>query len=1196
MKRTQVKDALRNIGKQKVSWFAIVVIAMLSVMAYLGINFASHGIAGNGNAFYDETHFRDAEIVSTLLVTPEDISALRAVEGVSDVEGAYQTSGKIENGALRANVDVVSLTDRINTPLLLEGRLPEAADECAVEQPVLEALALTVGDTICIADAKGERAEYLLSDSFVITGVIHHPDHAAWPAQIPGKRYVVVLPEAFDREELDGCFMKAELLFDGTQGMDRFGEEYKAAVSPVLDRLETMSAERRTIRSSEIRADYQLEIDSGRLELEDGWAALEDARTELTENREILEESEAQLAEAEHELDDSEQRLEEAAAELASGKQNLDDGQAQIDTSQVRLASAKKELDSGEAQLDDSARELNEARDELDEAKASLDAAREELDRSKDELETGYAELEAAKSQLRDAAHAALRSAVGPAADTLEWCDSGEVDVNDPAVSATDFPIANGVTVDLSLSMQENISMACDSLPVSEEVLLAAYALHTGKTLDPSTTAADLAMEAAEPYEEAYEELASAARAWDEGHAEYLAGLQAYDDGLAAYNEGLAEYNAGLERYDAARNELDTGRMQYESSLAEYNAGLAELNEGRARYESGLREYEQGLAELEEGRAQYEDGLEELESGRAALEDGETEYADKLSEYEDGMAQLDEAQAQLDEMDECRWVILGMEGNPSYLSVQNSVKNTADMGMTFALVFVMVGALVIYATVGRIVDEQRRLVGATKALGLFNREIFAKYLGFGVSGTVLGMLLGTVGGYFGIQRILLFVYGRYYVFGAGNNAFLGRMTAVVFAAGTVLSALAVWSACTTLMRSTATSLMQEKAPEIRHKERTGKGRKGSLYARLILLNMRTDKKRVAVTVVSIAGCCALLVAGFTMRQSVMKALDAQFDEIARYDMQIRFDPEVSAKAEKELEEILTAAGTDWVPVHMSTQSFSVDGKLMSSNLITGDLSSLDRFYVRLDPQKDEALPPEGEGVWIRQRVWEINGVSAGDTITFYDSKMKPCELPVAGVFRIYAGQEMILAADQYEAFFGYRPENNAFFLRLNGADISPLKEAILAVDGVEEITEVAETRAMYQSLASVLNLIALMFVGIAGMMAYFILLNLVNMYINQKKRELTIMRVNGFTVREVDNYVLREMVVSTALGIVLGLGAGALLGYRVIRLLESASVRFMRGVQWEAWLLAALITVVFAVAINAAALRKVRYLKLTDVA
>ena len=158
MKRTQLKDALRNIRKQMVSWFSIVMIAMLSVMAYLGIHFASHAIAGNANRFYQQTHFRDVEITSTLLLTQDDIDAFLAVEGVSDAEGRYQTSGKSEHNGARTNVDVVSLTQRISTPLLLEGRLPEAVGECVAERPVLESLGLSAGDTIRITDAQGATA------------------------------------------------------------------------------------------------------------------------------------------------------------------------------------------------------------------------------------------------------------------------------------------------------------------------------------------------------------------------------------------------------------------------------------------------------------------------------------------------------------------------------------------------------------------------------------------------------------------------------------------------------------------------------------------------------------------------------------------------------------------------------------------------------------------------------------------------------------------------------------------------------------------------------------------------------------------------------------------------------------------------------------------------------------------------------
>ena len=152
------------------------------------------------------------------------------------------------------------------------------------------------------------------------------------------------------------------------------------------------------------------------------------------------------------------------------------------------------------------------------------------------------------------------------------------------------------------------------------------------------------------------------------------------------------------------------------------------------------------------------------------------------------------------------------------------------------------------------------------------------------------------------------------------------------------------------------------------------------------------------------------------------------------------------------------------------------------------------------------------------------------------------------------------------------------------------------IPGFSELEEVAQLRATYQSYASVLNLIAGVLTAIAGVMAYFILLNLASMYVNQKKRELTIMRVNGFTVGEVVRYVAGESVATTVLGIALGLVLGTLLSDRVLALIEDDTLRLLHGVRWSGWLLGALITVVFSAVIYALALRKVKDLKLTDVA
>ena len=174
MKRTQWKDALR---KQKISFLSIVVIAALGVTIFLGIDFSADAIRKNGTAFYADAQFRDAEVASTLLLSEKDLKEIRSLDGVTDVEGVYLTAGKVRSNELRTDVNVISLTERINLPVVQEGRLPERNSECAVEQRLMAKMGWTVGDVITITNAADGKPEYLQNATFTISASITHPDH-----------------------------------------------------------------------------------------------------------------------------------------------------------------------------------------------------------------------------------------------------------------------------------------------------------------------------------------------------------------------------------------------------------------------------------------------------------------------------------------------------------------------------------------------------------------------------------------------------------------------------------------------------------------------------------------------------------------------------------------------------------------------------------------------------------------------------------------------------------------------------------------------------------------------------------------------------------------------------------------------------------------------------------------------------------
>ena len=161
MKKTQFKDALRNITRQFVSYLSVVIIALLAVTIFLGILFSSKAIATNGNDFYDKANFRDVEIISTYLFTEDDLTSLRNIEGVYDVEGTYNVSGVIKKSKGDTEVNVLSLSERINRPILLEGSLPSAANECCIEQALKDTENLNIGDTIVLCDKNHQKLQYV---------------------------------------------------------------------------------------------------------------------------------------------------------------------------------------------------------------------------------------------------------------------------------------------------------------------------------------------------------------------------------------------------------------------------------------------------------------------------------------------------------------------------------------------------------------------------------------------------------------------------------------------------------------------------------------------------------------------------------------------------------------------------------------------------------------------------------------------------------------------------------------------------------------------------------------------------------------------------------------------------------------------------------------------------------------------------
>ncbi|MBQ7153793.1 MAG: FtsX-like permease family protein, partial [Clostridia bacterium] len=688
MKLTQFRDCLKNIFKQKISFISIIIIAMLGTASYVGIDYTSNTLRLNGTAVYNEANFRDIESVSTLLFASSDLDDIKALKGVEDAEAVRMAKAKVEKGKEKRNIEVVSVTERINLASVIEGQLPQTAGECAVEKQLADAMGLKVGDTISITGADGGNAQFLAVKDFSISGIVKHPDHTNLVT--PDLPYALVLWEAFNEETLGGCYMKTEIVIKDPPNSNRFSKRYTKTVAKVLSRVEELGKTDSQKRQDEVYKVFTAELAS------------------------------------------NEQKLAKARQELDEARQKLADGRAQ--------------------------------------------------------LKSGFSQLEDAKATIRDLIRTAYESAFPDdlAITRVEWAERQTTDPDNPNATARYLWITADYRINLSRIPGDIVNDIVNAKSIPEQFLCEIYKLAVSEELPVADGQTD----------------------------------------MSAVRTGLAD----------ALTSAGSSFMKLFGAVEEWDSGHEAYLEGKAEYESGLEKYEQG------------------------------------------QKQLESAKKQLDEQDKCRWISYDVRGNASFVQLTNGSGNFSSLKITFSMLFVLVGALVIFATVGKIVDEQRTLVGTTKALGLFPREIFLKYLGFSVSATVIGTVLGVLAGAFGVQPFLLRSFGQYYIYDLSRPLFFILPALIALLAGLTLSVFATWIACRHLLKDPAVALMQPKAPGVK-KGTGGKRTFLPLYSRLILMNMRTDIKRVIVTIVSIMGCCMLILIGFTLRTAITSTTVRQFDEI-----------------------------------------------------------------------------------------------------------------------------------------------------------------------------------------------------------------------------------------------------------------------------------------------------------------------------
>ena len=669
----------------------------------------------------------------------------------------------------------------------------------------------------------------------------------------------------------------------------------------------------------------------------------------------------------------------------------------------------------------------------------------------------------------------------------------------------------------------------------------------------------------------------------------------ALDSGWNSYRAALRDSGFSEQEIPAAIGELDQTLEQLYSLLGtlpeespQYpvvSAFLAEAEAGRTKLQllqstyaklcASEVEYTETQAEFERGKAEYEDSLALYEEKYAEYEGALSDFRDAEQEGRDAIA---EAREQLSELPHPTVYVFDRSDDGTYADYTDDADSVANLSKIFPAVFFAVAVLVSLISMNRMVEEERGEIGALKSLGFGRWRIMSKYLLFSLTATVTGGVLGAALGLTVLPSMIFGIYGILFdvpdlVLGLNPvSTVIGFLITVLCVCGT-----SVWTAYREL-RAVPAELLRPKAPKSGRRvflEHIGPVWNRMNFSRKVTVrNLFRYKKRVIVTVGGIIGCTALMLCGFGLRDSITDIAHEQGEHIYRYDATVYVsDPDAETEA-------LFAA--DGIRAYYPTRQLAATAEGIDLSLfIAEDPASLSEINRMPDIAGGAELVPEPGSVILTEKLADLTGLQAGDTVTVTDTDQRVYRFPVSGVAVNYVGHCVYVDADTFAAAGGGDFEPNVYYLMLEeGADRSAISRRLLADEHVLSVGYKSDLMENVNDMLGSLNSVVVILIVLAALLAFVVLYNLSNININERKREIATLKVLGFHDSEVDAYITRETRILTALGIVIGLVFGYFLTDAVVSTVEIESCRFIHRIKPMSYLYSAALSALFTAAVN----------------
>lgn len=659
---------------------------------------------------------------------------------------------------------------------------------------------------------------------------------------------------------------------------------------------------------------------------------------------------------------------------------------------------------------------------------------------------------------------------------------------------------------------------------------------------------------------------------------------------VAKCEEGILQLNAAIKQIETSisegENKLAEGATQLEQAQNEINANKNELEKNKSQTYATLNSAEKEIAE----------GKEELQANINKLNEEKEKYNKEIKEAED---KIIDAKHKVSEIEKGKWYILDRESNSGYSGFMQDTESVANIGKVFPVVFFVIATLISLTSMTRMVEEQRTEIGTLKALGYTNFQIINKYVLYAGVATIIGGIAGMCVGFIILPKIIWEMYSMMYIIPNFVLEFNLQYAVIGLGAAFLCIVGATIYACVQDLKQVPAALMRPKAPK--NGKRVFVERINFIWKRLnftqkvTVRNIFRYKKRVSMTIIGIMGCTALILAGFGLKDSISKILVYQYEDVFNYSQMLSLKGGLGVEDVENLVSELKAREEINDVVNVNYQS----GSLANGNskedvqvIVPESKEEIKKVINFVDTKTDNILTLDDETIFVTEKLARLLNVKVGDVVNFEDSNSKQFNLKIGGIVDNYVYHYVYMSKNLYESL-GETYETNV--LLVNTIELDESSENTLAKELVNDsrttsITLTSTMMTFMDDTLKSLNYVVWILIASSGLLAFVVLYNLSNVNISERIRELATIKVLGFYDKEVYDYLNRETIILTGIGILLGLVAGYFLTFFIMGTCEINILKFSKEIAPLSYLYAVLITILFTLIVNVAtyfALKKI---------